>query len=606
MTKHLFQLITTIAILVIFPNMSEAAAGRLPAKEHKLKPVFFKSGQISSTSKNIVYVAYATPVINENGAPSSITTTYGAASAMTSFTISGSNMQAGIQVNPPSGFEVSTDKTTFSSTLTVGSAGNIPNTTIYIRLAATTPAGNYGGDIVLTSTGAANVNVAISNSRVDRAPLTVTASNVSKLYGATLAGSAGAKAFVATGLQNGETIGSATIGYGTGAQPTDAVGTYLSCVAIANATGGTFLANNYNITYAGADIIVNPAPLIITADDVTKTYGSNLTAGSGSTAFTTVGLQNGETVGTVTIGYGTGSAATDASGTYIDCVTIAAATGGTFTNHNYAITYVPGRIKVVPAALTITANDVTKTYGAVLQGGPGSTTFTSTGLQNGESISSVSVGYGTAGAASAHVGTCRGCVTVAGATGGTFNPFNYSITYAPGNIIVAPAPLTIIADDEIKQYGEPNPILTATYNGLVNGDTPKQLTTLPVISTTATDISTPGSYPITVSGALSPDYTITYVPGTLVVIKSYTVPNAFTPNGDSINDTWHITFLDSYKDCTVSVYNRFGQNVFYANSYGTPWDGTFHGSALPAGVYYYVIDLKNINKLLSGYVTIIR
>jgi gliding motility-associated-like protein len=92
----------------------------------------------------------------------------------------------------------------------------------------------------------------------------------------------------------------------------------------------------------------------------------------------------------------------------------------------------------------------------------------------------------------------------------------------------------------------------------------------------------------------------------LLIIKSYIVPNAFTPNGDSINDTWHIQFLDSYQQCTIGIYNRIGQKVFYANGYGTPWDGTFHGSALPAGVYYYVIDLKNINKLLSGYVTIIR
>jgi len=608
MTKHLFQLITAIAVLMIFSNISKAAPGKLQSKEHKFKPIFFRSGQIPSASKKNIYVAYAnaTPVINENGVPNSITTIYGTASATTNFTISGSNMLAGIQVDPPPGFEVSADNATFSATLTVGSAGNIPNTTIYMRLAATTSAGNYGGNIVLTSTGAANVNVAVSNSSVNKAPLTVTANNVSKLYGATLTGGTGSQAFVATGLQNGETIGSVTIGYGTGSQPTDGVGTYFSCVAIANAAGGTFVANNYNITYVGSNISVDPAPLTVVADDVTKTYGNTLTGGSGSTAFTAAGLQNGETVGTVTIGYGTGSAATDAAGLYIDCVTIAAATGGTFASYNYAITYVPGKITVVPATLTITANDVTKTYGAVLQDGPGYTAFTSAGLQNGESISSVSVGYGTAGAANAHVGTCQGCVTVGGATGGTFSLYNYSITYTPGNIIVTPAPLTIIADDKIKQYGESNPTLTATYNGLVNGDTPGQLTTLPIISTTATDASTPGSYPITVSGALSPDYTITYVPGTLLIIKSYIVPNAFTPNGDSINDTWHIQFLDSYQHCTIGIYNRFGQKVFYANGYGTPWDGTFHGSALPAGVYYYVINLKNINKLLSGYVTVIR
>ena len=549
----------------------------------------------------------ATPVINETGVPGYLSTTYGTASVSTNFTVSGNNMLAGILVNPPAGFEVSlNNNTNFSSTLTVGAAGNIPNTTVYIRLAVTAPAGNHGGNIVLSSTGAANVNVPVTTSNVNRAPLTVTANNVSKTYGVTLSGGPGSQAFTATGLQNGETISSVTIGYGPGSQPTDGVATYFSCVAIANATGPSFSASNYDITYFGANIIVNPAPLAIIANDVTKPYGNTLTGGSGSTSFTSTGLQNGETVGTVTIGYGTGSAATDVSGIYTDCVTIAAATGGSFTSHNYVITYVPGKIIVVPAALTIYANDVTKTYGTALQGGPGSTAFTSSDLQNGESIGSVIVGYGTAGAANAHAGRCNGCVTVANATGGTFNPFNYTITYVPGNIIVAPAPLTIIANDQIKQYGEPNPLLTATYSGLVNGDTPGQLTSKPILTTTATDTSTPGTYPITLSGAFSPDYTITYVAGTLIITQSYAIPNAFTPNGDGINDTWHIKFLDSYQNCTVNIYNRLGQKVFYANGYGTPWDGTSQGAALPAGVYYYIIQLNNINKLLSGYITIIR
>jgi gliding motility-associated-like protein len=549
----------------------------------------------------------ATPVINETGIPGYLSTIYGTSSVSTNFTVSGNNMLAGILVRPPTGFEVSlNNNTNFSSMLTVGAAGNISNTTVYIRLAATTPAGNYGGNITLSSMGATDVNIPVTGSNVNRAPLTITANNVSKTYGVTLSGGPGSQAFTSTGLQNGETISSVTIGYGAGSQPTDGVATYFSCVAIANATGPSFSASNYDITYAGANIIVTPAPLVIKANDVTKTYGNTLTGGSGSTAFTSTGLQNGETTGTVTIGYGTGSAAADGVGTYTDCVTIAAATGGTFTSHNYVITYVPGKIIVVPAALTINANDVTKTYGTVLQGGPGSTAFTSSDLQNGESIGSVIVGYGTAGAANAHAGRCNGCVTVANATGGTFNPYNYTITYVPGNIIVAPAPLTIIANDQIKQYGEPNPLLTATYSGLVNGDTPGQFTSKPILTTTATDTSTPGTYPITVFGAFSPDYVITYVPGTLIITQSYAIPNTFTPNGDGINDTWHIKFLDSYQNCTVNIYNRSGRKVFYANGYPTPWDGTSQGAALPAGVYYYIIQLNNINKLLSGYITIIR
>lgn len=548
----------------------------------------------------------AAPVITENGAVSGLSTTYGKVSGGVSFTVSGTNMSAGILVTPLPGIEVSTDNITYSTTITIGSAGNIPGTTVYARLSATAGAGNYSGNIVLSSPGATNADAPVSNSNVSPAPLTITADNVTKTYGVTLTGGSGFLAFTAVGLQNGETIGSVSVGYGTGSQSTDAAGNYTLCVAIANATGGTFSPDNYNINYNGADIIIDPAPLSVIANDVTKSYGTKLTGGPGSTAFTAVGLQNGETIGTVTIGYGSGSAANDMVGTYVDCVTVAAATGGDFSGHNYIITHIPGKITVLPATLIITAHNVVKTYGSVLTDASGSDAFTSTGLQNGETIGSVSIGYGTAAAANVHPEICNACVTVANPVGGTFNPDDYNITFVPGNIEVVPAPLTIIADNKLKLYGAPNPLLTVTYSGLVNGDSNDQLAAQPVAVTTATATSLPGDYPITVSGASSPDYIISYVPGILTITQSYSIPNAFTPNGDGINDTWHIQFLDSYQDCTVTIFNRLGQNLYYSNGYGSPWDGTYRGGAVPTGVYYYVITLKNINKTLSGYVTIIR
>ena len=87
---------------------------------------------------------------------------------------------------------------------------------------------------------------------------------------------------------------------------------------------------------------------------------------------------------------------------------------------------------MVPAVLTITANDVTKTYGETLAGGSGSTAFTASGLQNGESVGSVTIGYGAGAQASFQAGACDQCVTVANATGGTFSPNDYTITYVPG------------------------------------------------------------------------------------------------------------------------------------------------------------------------------
>jgi gliding motility-associated-like protein len=84
------------------------------------------------------------------------------------------------------------------------------------------------------------------------------------------------------------------------------------------------------------------------------------------------------------------------------------------------------------------------------------------------------------------------------------------------------------------------------------------------------------------------------------------VPNTFTPNNDGVNDKWDIKYLDSFPGCNVDVFNRHGQKVFSSIGYKTPWDGQSNTGDLPFGVYYYIIDLKNGRKPVSGYVTIIR
>jgi gliding motility-associated-like protein len=93
---------------------------------------------------------------------------------------------------------------------------------------------------------------------------------------------------------------------------------------------------------------------------------------------------------------------------------------------------------------------------------------------------------------------------------------------------------------------------------------------------------------------------------TIKVSIDIVIPNAFTPNGDGINDTWDIKYIDTYPGCTIQIYNRYGQNVYSSIGYGIPWNGTYRGANLPTGTYYYIINLQNSSKLLSGYVAIIR
>jgi gliding motility-associated-like protein len=93
-------------------------------------------------------------------------------------------------------------------------------------------------------------------------------------------------------------------------------------------------------------------------------------------------------------------------------------------------------------------------------------------------------------------------------------------------------------------------------------------------------------------------------------VKSYStifVPNAFTPNADTKNDTWLIPALDAYPNCVVIIYNRYGQKIFESFGYKKPWDGTYKGNQQPAGAYVYYINTgDNTVKNIQGTVLILR
>ena len=90
------------------------------------------------------------------------------------------------------------------------------------------------------------------------------------------------------------------------------------------------------------------------------------------------------------------------------------------------------------------------------------------------------------------------------------------------------------------------------------------------------------------------------------VYKKVTVLNAFSPNNDGINDYWDIKQLNTYPECSVMVFNRYGQQVYQSTGYAKPWDGKYNGAPLPQGTYYYIIDLKNDTPKLAGWVLIVR
>ena len=84
------------------------------------------------------------------------------------------------------------------------------------------------------------------------------------------------------------------------------------------------------------------------------------------------------------------------------------------------------------------------------------------------------------------------------------------------------------------------------------------------------------------------------------------IPNVFSPNGDGKNDTWSIKYLETFVAGDIMIFNRYGQKVFEASPYNTPWDGKLNGGELPVGTYYYIIEPNNGRKKYTGSVTILR
>ncbi|MFH0762159.1 MAG: gliding motility-associated C-terminal domain-containing protein [Bacteroidota bacterium] len=94
---------------------------------------------------------------------------------------------------------------------------------------------------------------------------------------------------------------------------------------------------------------------------------------------------------------------------------------------------------------------------------------------------------------------------------------------------------------------------------------------------------------------------------------TYSIPNAFTPNGDHVNELWEIAALKDKPNCVVQVFDRSGRKIFESEA-GYPesdyWDGKDDttGLPVPVGSYFYLIYVDKTTKAkpLTGTVTILR
>ena len=387
-------------------------------------------------------------------------------------------------------------------TLTYVATGLVNSDTLSGALDTTATATSpvLGSPYAITQGTLGNPNYAITyvgaNLTVTAAPLTVTASNETKIYGGTFA-FAGTE-FTSTGLQNGETIGSVTLTSAGSAATANVAGSPYAIVASA-ATGGTFTASNYAIGYVNGAMTVTQAAATVTANAQSRAYG----AANPTLTYVATGLVNSDTL--------SGALDTTATATSPVLGSPYAITQGTLGNPNYAITYVGANLTVTAAPLTVTASNETKIYGGTFAFA--GTEFTSTGLQNGETIGSVTL-TSAGSAATANVAGSPYAIVASAATGGTFTASNYAIGYVNGAMTVTQAAATVTANAQSRAYGAANPTLTYVATGLVNSDT---LSGALATTATATSPVLGSPYAITQGTLGNPNYAITYVGANLTV-----------------------------------------------------------------------------------------
>jgi gliding motility-associated-like protein len=135
-----------------------------------------------------------------------------------------------------------------------------------------------------------------------------------------------------------------------------------------------------------------------------------------------------------------------------------------------------------------------------------------------------------------------------------------------------------------------------SYQWMTGETTPTiSLTTLPIYSVKVTDING-------CSGADS--MKVNYV-GNLNIQQI----NAFSPNGDGVNETFKPFSGSCITGYSMKIFDRWGQLLFETTNPNTGWNGKYKGSLLPTAVYYYIINYKNligVDNRKAGSITLLR
>lgn len=298
---------------------------------------------------------------------------------------------------------------------------------------------------------------------------------------------------------------------------------------------GGATADNYSISFLPGTLTLTPASLLIRGNDASRLYG----AGNPSFGASFTGLVADDTEADITgLNFST------------DAVTTSPVGGSYYirpanaSNPNYSFSYEVGSLTINRAPLQITANDATREYGAA---DPGFSASYS-GFVAGDTETVVSgLTFGTNATVGSSVGT-NYVISPSGATS-----LNYTLSYVDGKLSITPADLQIRAEDASRAYGDANPDFSASFVGLRAGDLESDFNTLTFATAAAN--ATVGIYPLTVSGAINSNYTISYLPGEFEVLAralQITGPSFSLIYGDAIPELEpKITGLASFDSVSV-------------------------------------------------------
>jgi filamentous hemagglutinin family protein len=331
---------------------------------------------------------------------------------------------------------------------------------------------------------------------IAKATLVLGATADNKTYDGTTTSSAAS--IVVSGLVSGDSVGAMSQSFDSKNAGTRTLA--ITGYTVADGNGG----GNYAVTTQTAAGSIAKAALVLGATADTKTYDG--TTASSAAPIVVSGLAGGDSVGAMSQSFDSKNAG--ARNLALTGYTIVDGNGG----NNYTVTTQTAAGSIAKATLVLGATTDSKTYDGttVSSAAP----IVVSGLVSGDSVGAMSQSFDSKNAGARTLGVTG--FTIADGNGGN----NYAVSFASTAGSIAPAPLSITADNKSRVVAGPNPPFTAIYSGFVAGETPAVLGGTLSLTTPATPASPAGAYAIVPSGHTSSNYSIAYVNGTLTVMAA--------------------------------------------------------------------------------------